>query len=323
MPVPRVFISSTFYDLKYIRENLRYLVRNLGYEPILSEEGSVFYDPSLHVQEACLTEVPTCQMFVLVIGGRSGAAYRESDRSVTNHEYEEAVKAKVPIFALGESAVLDQQRVYLSNKDNPNIDSNKIAYPAVDSVKVFDFIERVRAQVVNNALFPFSDYGDIESYLRHQWAGMMYRFLTSESEARRVSDVIATLATTTEKIEFLTRQVVGAVASPATKLHVEFYDVMLPEEVVHDLSAWQLRPTPKGILEHETFDDFCGNKIEPEPQEGSSLTYGGPPYKMSISRYKSDVDSYQRLRGRLLNRLKKERITLDQFIAEVKGNAPG
>lgn len=60
MPVPRVFISSTFYDLKYIRENLRYLVRNLGYEPILSEEGSVFYDPSLHVQEACLTEVPTC-----------------------------------------------------------------------------------------------------------------------------------------------------------------------------------------------------------------------------------------------------------------------
>ena len=60
MPVPRVFVSSTCYDLKYIRENLKSFIRSLGYDPILSEEGSVFYDPSLHAQDACLAEVPAC-----------------------------------------------------------------------------------------------------------------------------------------------------------------------------------------------------------------------------------------------------------------------
>jgi hypothetical protein len=66
---PRVFISSTCYDLRYIRENLKYFVRTLGYDPVLSEEGSIFYDPKTHVQDALLLEIPNCQLFVLIIGG--------------------------------------------------------------------------------------------------------------------------------------------------------------------------------------------------------------------------------------------------------------
>ena len=45
MAIPRVFISSTCYDLKYIRENLRFFIKTIGYDPILSEEGGIFYDP--------------------------------------------------------------------------------------------------------------------------------------------------------------------------------------------------------------------------------------------------------------------------------------
>jgi len=67
MPAPRVFISSTWYDLRYIRENLKYFITSLGYDPILSEEGDVFYDPSKHVQDAGLAEVPSCQIFVSII----------------------------------------------------------------------------------------------------------------------------------------------------------------------------------------------------------------------------------------------------------------
>ena len=50
MAIPRVFVSSTCYDLKYIRENLKYFIRTLGYEPVLSEEGSVYYDPQRDTQ---------------------------------------------------------------------------------------------------------------------------------------------------------------------------------------------------------------------------------------------------------------------------------
>ena len=73
MAIPRVFISSTWYDLRYIRENIKFFVRGMGFEPVLSEEGSVFFDPRRHTQDACLAEVPNCQIFVLVIGGRYGS----------------------------------------------------------------------------------------------------------------------------------------------------------------------------------------------------------------------------------------------------------
>ncbi|MDK7489347.1 DUF4062 domain-containing protein [Bacillus paranthracis] len=41
MARPRVFISSTFYDLKYVREDIARCVRDLGYESILFEKGEI------------------------------------------------------------------------------------------------------------------------------------------------------------------------------------------------------------------------------------------------------------------------------------------
>ena len=177
MAIPRVFISSTCYDLKYIRENLKYFIHTLGYEPVLSEEGSIFFDPRKDVTDSCLSEVPNCQLFVLIIGGRFGGEYKDTEKSITNVEYEEATRLKIPVFALVEHAVNAQYQVYLSNKENKNIDENEINYPAVDSIKIFEFIGEVRHNAVNNALVPFRDFADIESYLRKQWAGMMFSFL--------------------------------------------------------------------------------------------------------------------------------------------------
>ena len=95
MAFPRVFVSSTCYDLKYIRENLKYFIRRLGYEPVLSEEGSVFFDPNLHTHDACIAEVPNCHMFVVIIGGRFGAQFKGETHSITNAEYREAVRLKI------------------------------------------------------------------------------------------------------------------------------------------------------------------------------------------------------------------------------------
>ena len=81
MAAPRVFVSSTCYDLRYIRENLRFFIPTLGYEPVLSEQGGVFYDPALHVQDACLAVVPTCQLFIRIVGGRFGSQYKSHTTS--------------------------------------------------------------------------------------------------------------------------------------------------------------------------------------------------------------------------------------------------
>ena len=189
MAIPKVFISSTYYDLKYIRENLKLFIKNIGYESVLSEDGDVYYNTDIHTHDACLSEVSTCQMLVLIIGGRYGGKYLSEDTSITNMEYREAVKLKLPIFTCVEQSVYTEHHVYTKNKEIDSIDATKIIYPSVDKVKIFDFIDEVRKSSINNAIFPFVDYADIERYLKKQWAGMMYQFLTTQSESKRVAQL--------------------------------------------------------------------------------------------------------------------------------------
>lgn len=88
----------------------------MGFDPILSEEGSVFYNPSKGVRDACLDEVSNCQMFVLIIGGRFGSKFKNQPESVVNHEYRQAIKNKIPVFALVENQVNSEYYIFQKNK---------------------------------------------------------------------------------------------------------------------------------------------------------------------------------------------------------------
>jgi len=257
-------------------------------------------------------------MMVLLIGGRYGGEFKDSEKSITNHEYEAAISQKIPIFALVESAVLNEHLVFGDNKKNTSVDENKISYPSTNDTRIFEFIDQVRRHLINNAIVPFKDFSDIESYLRKQWAGMMYEALTSESEAKRVSVLFESLQETTQNVQFMTRQLVNTSKNRLIQLNVEFYDQMLKTEVTHDLSHWGIPVTPKDVLRHESFDSIANDEIEKdEDADGSSLTYGGPPYKLSQWRYESNCNKYQNLRSEILSRLKEESITIEQFLEEV------
>ncbi len=41
MVKPRVFVSSTYYDLKYIRNSLKSFIGSFGYEAVLFEDGDI------------------------------------------------------------------------------------------------------------------------------------------------------------------------------------------------------------------------------------------------------------------------------------------
>lgn len=324
MATPRVFVSSTCYDLKYIRENLRYFIRTIGYEPILSEDGDVYYSPSLHTHEACLSEVSSCQMMVLIVGGRYGGEFKDSSKSITNHEYEAAVSRKIPIFALVDASVLNEHLVYGENKRNTKIDANSISYPSTNDVRIFHFIDQIRKNLVNNAIVPFRDFSDIESYLKKQWAGMMYEALTGDSEAKRVSTLFESLQETTKNVQFMARQLVNTIQNSLIKLNVEFYDFMLKSEVTHDLSCWGIPVTPKDFLLHNDLNAITHNQIEVDEEiDGSSLTYGGPPYRLSKYRYESNCKSYKQIRDHIKKRLKEEHVTEEKFLAELGNSASG
>jgi hypothetical protein len=89
MTKPRVFISSTFYDLRYIREDLERFVRDMGYEPVRHETGAIPYSREKPLEESAYHEVSQSDIIVCIIGGRYGTESATRDGSITQNELEE------------------------------------------------------------------------------------------------------------------------------------------------------------------------------------------------------------------------------------------
>ena len=308
MAIPRVFLSSTFYDLRYIRENLKFFIKNMGFEPVLSESGGVFFDPTMDVQDACLEEVGSCQLFVLIIGGRRGSEFRKDTGSVVNHEYRKAVELRIPVFVLVEQQVYSENRVYQKNKGR----FSTVEYPSVDSTKVFDFLEEVQSHAVNNALVPFRDYAEMEAYLKQQWAGMMHSFLVRQAETTRVANMLGSLTIMSEKIEFLSKQILASVGTDVARLTVRVYDLMLSHRSVQDLIEMGVRVNPSDVIKHAALADFLEeNYIEVGPEDDEVGSYlfpagGSGPAKIAFLRMTDDEDDYERLRVDVLDMINQD-----------------
>lgn len=203
MAKPRVFVSSTYYDLKYVRASLEAFIESLGFEPILSERGDIAYLPDRPLDESCYREAGLADVFVLIMGGRYGSAAssegmtadtasRKRYESVTKVEFEGAIKNDIPCYILIERDVYSEYRTYVNNPDN-----DTIKYYTVDDVNIFRFIDSILRLKENNPVHPFERPGDIETWLREQWAGFFQELLRNrsrEKQIKAISDQIAELA---------------------------------------------------------------------------------------------------------------------------------
>jgi hypothetical protein len=73
MARPRIFVSSTYYDLRHIRSSLELFIESLGYDSILSEKGDIAYLHDTPLDESCYREAASSDMLILIIGGRYGS----------------------------------------------------------------------------------------------------------------------------------------------------------------------------------------------------------------------------------------------------------
>ena len=68
MKAPAVFVSSTFYNLKQIRADLKDFITEMGLVPVISEYDSFPVDPSVSAVENCLKVVDqSADIFVVSI----------------------------------------------------------------------------------------------------------------------------------------------------------------------------------------------------------------------------------------------------------------
>lgn len=201
---PRIFVSSTFYDLKYVREDLASFIRNYGFEPILFEEGDIGYTPGKPLDESCYDAMRTSDLAVLIIGGQYGSKATKQDSktdkfiSITWKEYKNALDQGIPIFAFVDSNVLIEYGIYKENLDTIKKKADVIKFRTTKNIKVFEFIQ----DVYDAGRIPverFDKIADIKEFLSKQWSDMMKRYLVQRREKEDIDSIKAQI----DKLESL------------------------------------------------------------------------------------------------------------------------
>ena len=238
MPSPKIFVSSTCYDLGMAREQLRSFLLHLGYEPVMSEYSDVLYDPRTHTHTSCLQEVPNADMFVVLIGSRFGGkvipdaltnvdlenlanssfdvtVLDEPEKlSITQLEVLKAIDASVPVFAFIDEKVMHDHFVYQKNKDLVD----QIKFPSIDKPEsakyIFEFINFLHNRNKGNSVISFSKIEDIEIHLRKQWSALFQRLLR---EQRDQEAEVRKMFTISEQIEDLKTAVISTIDNAQTR----------------------------------------------------------------------------------------------------------
>lgn len=202
---PRVFISSTYYDLKHVRERLERFIENYYFDPVLFESDTVTFEPNKSLDISCYNEVKLCHMMILIVGGRYGSAisgddtdekkdfYNKEYISITRKEFETAIKLNVPIFVFIEKNVYAEYHTYSKNQDifegnNPI----EFSFAHADDINVFRFINILKSIAIKT----FEKIEDIEHYLGNQFAGMLYLYLQNlrdEKQDEKILDSVSEL----------------------------------------------------------------------------------------------------------------------------------
>ncbi len=238
MPSPKIFLSSTCYDLGMVREQLRSFFLRLGYDPILSEYSDVRYDPRTHTHTSCIQEVPNADVVVLLIGPRFGGravpealgsidienllkssfdvtVLREPETlSITQLEVLKAIDATIPVFAFVDEKVMHDHYVYQKNKDI----SEKIKFPSIEKPEsaryIFEFINFLHFRNKGNSVISFSRIEDIETHLLKQWGALFQKLLREQRdhayEARR-------MFTISEQIEDIKTAIISTIGNAQSR----------------------------------------------------------------------------------------------------------
>lgn len=209
MAKPRIFISSTYYDLRNIRSDLERYIKERNYDPILNEKGHIPYSNLSRLEEYCYTEIENCDILISIIGGRFGsAAYESGGYSISQKELKTALDKGKQVYIFIEKSVLHEYKTYEHNKDNIEVIS-KMKFSAVNDIKIYKFLDEVFTLPINNQYTGFETSNDIMQYLQEQWASLFQSLLndvSAQKDFKLIEELKDTAKTLKQLVNYLTNE---------------------------------------------------------------------------------------------------------------------
>lgn len=189
---PRIFVSSTFYDLKYIREDLSNYIKAHDFEPILFEDGDIGYTPGIPLDDACYQAMESTDMALLIIGGNYGSAATGeiADEfhefiSITRREFQKGIERGVPFFVFVDRNVYAEYDIYELNSKDIESGICKIKFKTTKNINVFRFIREILS-IKQISIIEFDKVSDIKDFLSKQWSDMFKSYLSSIKEQKEI-----------------------------------------------------------------------------------------------------------------------------------------
>ncbi|MEQ6205379.1 DUF4062 domain-containing protein [Enterococcus mundtii] len=164
---PAVFISSTCYDLKQIRADIKRTLENdMGFDVVMSEFDSFPLNPSLGTLENCLRVVEhRADILVLIVGGKYGFI-TDNGKSITNLEYLQAKEKGIPIYIFINKSILSTLPLW---QDNPNGNFSSL----VDTNSLFAFVEELMNRD-SRWVYEYESAQDICNTLKNQFSYLFH-----------------------------------------------------------------------------------------------------------------------------------------------------
>jgi hypothetical protein len=267
MAKPRVFVSSTYFDLKHIRNSLEAFIEGLGYEPVLFESGDIPFKHDQPIDKSCYAEISYCHILVLIIGNRYGSPSPLTEsitmegkeklyqkyNSVTKEEYDTARKRDIPIFIFVDKSVLAEYETFKKNRENASI-----TYAHVDSVNIFRLLDAIMLQERNNFVRGFEKFDDIADWLRDQWAGIFADHLAQRGGETTLKDLSAQI----DDMKEITSALKSYTESIMHKVDVEGAKSLIGETDKKLRTLQVSRFITEPLIEH--LRDACGIHEKPD-----------------------------------------------------------
>lgn len=209
MAKPRIFISSTYYDLRNIRSDLERYIKERNYDPILNEKGHIPYSNLSRLKDYCYKEIDNCDILISIIGGRFGSAAHESGGySISQKELKVALEKGKQVYIFIEKAVFHEYKTYEHNKDNEEV-IKLMKFSAVNDIGIYKFLDEVFALPINNQYTGFETSNDIIQYLQEQWSSLFQSLLSDvakQKDFKLIEELKETAKTLKQLVTYLANE---------------------------------------------------------------------------------------------------------------------